>query len=817
MLGSPILPTTMDVFENIAGWISQNEALLSGTAAMIVVAGVVFTPVGAALRQVTRRSRSVEAGVEPVAPPEAAHLSTHFNGDPIPGRDKENTFPSHSSGDVAHARPSGNLPSVATSFIGRDAEVAELAVLLVDHRLVTLTGVGGVGKTRLALSVAGRLTNEFNDGIWFVELAPVGDPAAVPAAVATALGITAQAERGIVDSIAEALSGRQLLLVLDNCEHVLDAAAEVVEALLARTATVSVIATSREGLRVTAEHLWPVPSLDVRAGEGSVAVSLFVERARAVQPGFTLGNDGEFVIDICKRLDGIALAIELAAARMVSMNPRELSERLTDRFRLLSGSRRGLERHQTLRHAVQWSYELLEEDERALLNRCCVFADGFDLAAVAHVCGDEGVDEYGVLDGLDSLVRKSLMTAELSQGKTRYALLETIRQFAEEQLAQGGLVDDARARHADYFAQQSIDWFRIWGGPRQRDALEWVEAEFANLRSAYEWSADNDKLAVAADIAAHAAILGIPLQVFEPTGWCEELIPAARAAELPQLGRLYGAAVLCGYAGRKDEAVEYGRAAVALQHDDRYESFDPSWNEFWAAVAVIVAGGDVASNLGPSEAILNRPGPERAIGLFGLFYLLPACGRTDEAIDIATEAQAAAEAYVNPFWIGWLYAGYRAFGESDPEHARCSFQKGLAYAREQMLPFVENRILQELAWLEALHGTPEQALDLFDQVLDAFHRAGNHTDLRATLCYVSMLFERMGRTESAATAFGTSQMSADSWVVGMSSALGRVSDALGVERFEELVAVGAAMELTAAMHFAREGMRELRESIADAP
>jgi predicted ATPase len=214
--------------------------------------------------------------------------------------------------------PEGNLPSVATSFIGRDAEVAELVTLASDHRLVTLTGVGGVGKTRLALSVAERLTPEFADGVWMVELAPVGDPAAVPAAVATALGIAAQAERSIVDAIAEALSGRQLLLVLDNCEHVLDAAAEVVEALLARTTTVSVIATSREGLRVTAEHLWPVPSLDVRGGD-SAAVSLFVERARAVQPAFTLGADADVVTDICKRLDGIALAIELAAARMVSI------------------------------------------------------------------------------------------------------------------------------------------------------------------------------------------------------------------------------------------------------------------------------------------------------------------------------------------------------------------------------------------------------------------------------------------------------------------------------------------------------------------
>ncbi len=707
----------------------------------------------------------------------------------------------------------GNLPSVPTRLIGREAEVAELVDLLADHRLVTLTGVGGVGKTRLALSVAGRLTSEFVDGVWLLELAPVGDPSAVPAAVATALGITAGAERSIVDSIAEALSGRRLLLVLDNCVHVLDAAAEVVDALLARTATVSVLATSREGLRVTAEHLWPVPSLDMRGGETSAAVSLFVERARAVQPGFSLGDDLESVTDICKRLDGIALAIELAAARMVSMTPRELSERLTDRFRLLSGSRRGLERHQTLRHAVQWSYELLSEDERTLLNRCCVFSDGFDLAAATYVLSEDGADEYLVLDGLDSLVRKSLMNAELSQGKTRYALLETIRQFAEEQLAEGGMVNGVRERHAVHFAQQAIDWHRIWEGPRQREALEWVEAEFANLRSAFEWGTDSGRLDLAADLAAHIAILAFPLQLFEPTKWCEDLIPAARAQELPQLGRLYGAAVLCGYAGRKREAVEYGRAAVALQRDGRYESFDPSWNEFWTGVALVVAGGDLGSNLEIFESIARRPDPERAMGFFAMFYLLPACGRADEAMHIAIEAEAAVKQYRNPFWIAWLQAGFRAFSETDPERARQGFQQGLTYSRAQLLPFVENRILQELAWLEALHGTPGEALELFDRVLDAFHRAGNHTDLRATLCYVSMLFERLERAESAATFFGASQMPPESWVVGMQSALGRMNGELGVERFESCVAAGAAMELTAAVDFARGEIQTRRTAL----
>ena len=250
------------------------------------------------------------------------------------------------------------------------------------HRLVTLTGVGGVGKTRLALEVAGRLVDEFPDGVWFFELAAVTDPAAVPDAVAAVLGITQQPGRSVAESVAAALEGRVRLLVFDNCEHVLDAAADLIEAILAASATTKIVATSREGLGIADERLWPVPSLDVGAGVDSAAVALFVERAQHVSPRFTVGEDGEAaaVVEICRRLDGIPLAIELAASRMASMTASEVRDRLDQRFRLLVGSRRGLERHQTLRHAVAWSYDLLDEPEKALLDRCSVFAGGFDLA-----------------------------------------------------------------------------------------------------------------------------------------------------------------------------------------------------------------------------------------------------------------------------------------------------------------------------------------------------------------------------------------------------------------------------------------------------
>jgi predicted ATPase len=307
-----------------------------------------------------------------------------------------------------------------------------------------------VGKTRLAQEVAAGLANEFPDGVWVFELAAVADPGPVPDAVAAVLGIIQQPGKSVSESVAAALEGRIRLLVFDNCEHVLDAAAGLVEAILAHSATVKILATSREGLRVADEQLWPVPSLDVGAGIDSAAVSLFIERAQAVSPRFSVTNADEAaaVVEICRRLDGIPLAIELAASRLVSMTASEVRDRLDQRFRLLVGSRRGLERHHTLRHAVAWSYNLLDDAEKALLERCSVFAGGFDLESACAVMGSD--DDFANLDLLDALVRKSLLVADRSSGRTRFSMLETIRQFAEEQLVARGEASEVRAAHSRY-------------------------------------------------------------------------------------------------------------------------------------------------------------------------------------------------------------------------------------------------------------------------------------------------------------------------------------------------------------------------------
>jgi predicted ATPase/class 3 adenylate cyclase len=468
----------------------------------------------------------------------------------------------------------GNLRPAITSFIGRQSEVAEVDTALRAHRLVTLTGVGGVGKTRLAQEVAAGLAGEFPDGVWLFELAAVADPAAVPDAVAAVLGITQQPVKSMSESVATALEGRVRLLVLDNCEHVRDAAADLVEAILAHSATVKVLATSREGLGVADEQLWLVPSLDLDAGTGSAAVTLFVERARSVAQRFSLAgaDEAEAAVEICRRLDGIPLAIELAASRMASMTASDVRDRLDHRFRFLVGSRRGLERHHTLHHAVQWSYDLLDDAEKALLNRCSVFAGGFDLQSACAVTGSDGLDDFAVLDLLDSLVRKSLLVADRSAAHTRFSMLETIRQFAEEQLVARGEATEVRTAHARYFAGRETDILAVWDSPTQREAYDWFNLELANLRTAFRWAADHGDLDVAIAVAYCAYFFGLWVEQFEPIAWVEELIGEARAVGHRRLAQLYVAAAQCHTAGRVDDAVEYLEASQQITNG---EGFDP--------------------------------------------------------------------------------------------------------------------------------------------------------------------------------------------------------------------------------------------------
>ncbi|MEU8029849.1 BTAD domain-containing putative transcriptional regulator [Streptomyces sp. NPDC049099] len=430
------------------------------------------------------------------------------------------------------ARPVlGNLPARLTSFVGREADIEAIGADLAAARLVTLLGPGGAGKTRLSQEAAEAVRHTVRDGVWLAELAPVDDPDAVPQAVLTAIGARetvlhgagAESMRAVADRyddplerLVEHCARRRMLIVLDNCEHVVEAAAHLTERLLARCPGLTVLATSREPLGVPGELVRPVEPLPE-----PVALRLLADRGAAARPGFRTEDDPEGCAEICRRLDGLPLAIELAAARLRMLTPRQIADRLDDRFRLLtSGSRTVLPRQQTLRAVVDWSWELLDEDERDVLARLSVFAGGCDLAAAEAVCGPVA------LDALGSLVDKSLVVAApAAEGGMRYRLLETVAEYAGERLDENGRRADAERAHLTYYRELARTTDPLLRGPGQRTAIDRFQLEYENLRTAL-------RHAVAAGDEQEALCLVLSLVVFwqmrdqriETRAWCEEVM-----------------------------------------------------------------------------------------------------------------------------------------------------------------------------------------------------------------------------------------------------------------------------------------------------
>jgi predicted ATPase len=706
----------------------------------------------------------------------------------------------------------GNLRPAVTSFIGRESETGEVQDAVKAHRLVTLTGVGGVGKTRLALEVAERLHDEFWDGVWVFELAAISDPAAVPDAVAAVLGITQQPSKSVAESVAAALEGRVRLLVLDNCEHVLDAAADLIEGILAASAATKIVATSREGLGIADERLWPVPSLDVGAGVESAAVALFVERAQNVSPRFTVGDDGEAaaVVEICRRLDGIPLAIELAASRMASMTASEVRDRLDHRFRLLIGSRRGLAHHQTLRHAVAWSYDHLDDTEKALLERCSVFAGGFDLQSACAVAGSD--DDFAILDLLDALVRKSLLVADRSSGRTRFSMVETIRQFAEEQLVARGEASEVRAADSRYFAGREAEILALWDSPRQREAYDWFTAEFANLRTAFRWAADGSDLDVAATIATYVGLLGAMVQTYEPIAWAEELIESARAVDHPRLAALYVIASLCYTTGRIEAAVRYsdagqivlGRSRVAL----------PRGTEALLGF-VYLAIGQPERFAELCRAQLARRRDTHVHIRAWLVSALSAAASGGEAMDSADGLIEAAEATGNPTLLASALGAYGlAFRDADPVGALDAHRRGLVIAQDSGNRGGASAVAVFLARLEAKHGDTVSALDHLTLAIRNYHNSGNTTTIRVPLAILAALFDRLGCYEPAATiaGFALSPFSASA-IPEITTAITHLRDVLGDQTYESLARKGETMTTAGMATYAYDQIDQARKEL----
>ena len=505
-----------------------------------------------------------------------------------------------------------NLPRFVGSLVGAAETFGSLLDAARTSPLLTLTGTGGVGKTRLAVELARRLVDEHDDGAWLVELGQLSEPEAVVAVICNTLSIPPQPELTAHESMIDWLRGRSLRLVVDNCEHLIDEVASVVAALIAECAEVRIIATSREPIGIAGEQVHRVASLD-----DEHAADLFIEQITAADRSISLGSaDRALVLEICRRLDGIPLAIQLAAARATSLSLTELLDRLGDRFRLLrGGTRGGRERHQTLQATVTWSYQLLSLDEQLVFDRASVFAGDFDLPAAEHICSGEGIEPFDVIDLLAGLVDKSMLTAQRAGASTRYRLLETLRQYGEDRLDQRGSLATARDRHLEWYARVAATADGLARTAREQEGYETFDVEWANLRSAHTWALASEQIDDAIDLCTscffHCTVHDVKAEHSDWVGRTLAALPEGHplATRLLGLAACWRGDMLGDSHGAHQLARRGIELAVAADHADTLAC----WIALAGANDVTAAGSDDSewAFRGLCAAVDNLEDPDR--------------------------------------------------------------------------------------------------------------------------------------------------------------------------------------------------------------
>ena len=545
--------------------------------------------------------------------------------------------------DTEPIAPQSNLPRSLTSFVGQAEQLAQCTGLLRTSRLLTVTGVGGLGKTRLSLEAAGACAGSYADGVWFVDLAPISDPALVSQTVALVVGIADNAAGRVQEALERFMRNRSVLLVLDNCEHLLRGCAHMVARLLRECAQVTVLATSREPLHVQGEHVYPMPTLAFPPSDGALsledvagydAVRLFVERAKAVQPAFALTDgNARAVCEICARVDGIPLAIELAAARVRVLSPEVLAERLGDRFRLLkSADSTAPSRHQTLRATLDWSYGLLDEEEKRLLHRLSVFVGGWVLEAAEAIDGNDGVD---VLDVHSQLVEKSLVVAE--RDGARYRLLETVREYAAEKLDDGEDADDIRARHLAFFVTFAELAQPHLPGPLEDEWHDRCNDERQNLLAAYGFALRTGRaesaLRIVYDlrrwIGRGAFDVGTPV--------LHEALadPHVQSPTVHRARGLLAAAFLGYFKGSYPYARRSASEAVSIAHDLLLDAFLAEATDVRGMACLGMGDRELARRDFESAVMLARAAGDNVVLLEALNYVAEVHsieGRLDQAV-----------------------------------------------------------------------------------------------------------------------------------------------------------------------------------------
>jgi predicted ATPase/class 3 adenylate cyclase len=726
-----------------------------------------------------------------------------------------------------------NLPAQLTSFIGREKEIGELRQLIAEHRMITLTGSGGAGKTRLALHVAASLLSLFSGGVWFVELAPLTDPALVVQTLVSTFRLREdpQGHRTALEVLHDHLRSKRALLLLDNCEHLIEACAQVSESLLQACPKLKILASSREALGVPGEVPYRVPSLktpgpaDLLQLENPLeidSIRLFVERGNTTKPNFRLTKENtRFVAQICSRLDGIPLAIELAAARVKLLSPEQIASRLDDRFRLLTGgARTALPRQQTLRAMIDWSYSLLSEPEKTLFRRLAVFTGGWTLEAAEFVCGD-GRQGPDILDLMSRLVDKSLVTGEESNDEIRYHRLETMRQYSRERFFETEEVEAIRDRHLAYYVQFSEV---IESGLQGRERKPWAqrsEAEQENLRTAIEWGLARDpesSLRIAANMLFGISFGGYSVEGFH---WLRDSMPAMEST-LPVISPALRAKFLGALTfiyvslGRERLAYEYAEQSIAIyrQLEDRRG----------LATALLVGsitlesyGRLVQAEAALKEALaLAQSDGNNFVGIWILNTLARVTAKlhgdvqaawdlTEQALRLIRDAKMDGRV-ADVYEIRGILASYNG----QYEEARLLFEKAMDAFRDVGADFNVLLNKSNLAHLERQFGHDQQALELYRETIVGFHEVGQLAAVAHQLECFGFLAMRHDQNERALKLFAaadalrervSSPMTSDeqTYFDEQIHALRQKTDA---QRFDRIRADGRALTMEQALDFA---------------
>jgi predicted ATPase/DNA-binding SARP family transcriptional activator len=723
--------------------------------------------------------------------------------------------------------PKTNLPIPLTSFIGREKEIEEIVRLLGKHRLVTLAGPGGVGKTRLAIQSSNEVLEKFRDGVWWVELARLMDEALVPQAVAQALGVREAPGQSLIESLKIFLREKKLLLVLDNCEHLILASAQFAFDLLSHCANLKILTTSREALGITGEMVYPVPTLSFPKLKSITltdllleyeSIRLFIERASAVKPDFALTEqNAAAVLQICRRLDGISLAIELAAARTRLLSVEQIAERLNDRFNLLThGSRTALPRHQTLRAAIDWSHNLLTEPEQVLFRRLAIFVGGFTLEAAEYVAVGGDVSKSQVPDLLEQLIDKSMVTvrAGSEDSETRYGMLETIREYGREKLDESGETERLRQRHRDFFivlAEQAEPELRR---TEQMLWLDRLEGEYDNLRAAWDSAIESDaKLAsrLASALLDFWIMRGNPSEGRE---WLAQLLP-----QTAQWGQTTGRARVLSVAGRLsyfhrdiESARQFLEEALAIARklgDKKQMAFALNWLGYIAnyrpddqtAQAIAEEGLAIYHELQDPLGIIETT----------FFLAMTSPGQYPEAEERCIISLAKLRELGDNFGVAYALnlLGELARFRGDHERARQFYEENLEILRKLGSRATVSPMLN-LAWVSLYGGDARKAKALFEESLNGSNEFGDKGSMTECLAGFVGVLVIVGKREQAARLIGA----AESLFQGMGWTMAAVDQKdydhyvriarrqLDGAAFEQAWAEGRAMTLDQAIEFA---------------